>query len=79
MSNTTHSYLTTRAQIRDLLKECLTVIKNPIDQPLIHAIYDDIIWILDFKKKKVETRWDIMEGNVFIYTQICSKDIWKTK
>ena len=43
MSNATHNYLTTRAQIRDLLKECSTVIKNPIDQPLIFTIYDDII------------------------------------
>ena len=65
--------------MRDLLKECSTVIKNPIDQPLIFTIYHDIIWILDQKKKKVEPRWDIMEGNVFIYTQICSKEIWKTK
>jgi len=31
------------------------------------------------KKKEIEPRWDIMEGNVFIYTQICSKEIWKTK
>ena len=43
MSNATHSFLTTRAQIRDLLKECLTIMRNPIDQSLILTIYHDII------------------------------------
>ena len=43
MSNATHSFLTTRAQIRDLLKECLTIMKNQTYQLLILAIYYDII------------------------------------
>ena len=68
MSNATHSFLTTRAQIRDLLKECLTIMKNQTYQLLILAIYYDIIWNLDLKKKKKLNPDEILWKEMFSYT-----------